>query len=646
MAQRRIQELEAQLAETQDRWAAEVGNRKNNETALSQANQKLEAGRADRAQDLETHHRKLNASIEERRRAENDLLQQNREFQMLLDLCPVGIAWSRDPECHWVIANPALAEILGVPVGENCSCSPAEGQPLPGYRCFRKGRPMHPEDFPMRRAAAGQEVRGDEIEIIRPDGTFFTLCAFATALIGACGERRGALGIFVAITDRRRMEEELRLARQDLSRRIEERTSELAATNQALSFEIVERRQTEEQLRLENVERRQIEENLRQSKDLMRRQAEKLLEADRRKDEFLAMLAHELRNPLSPIRTTLELLRMHPMHADGRVEKWLELMNRQVDHLTHIVDDLLDTSRISRGVIVLQKQTVWLGSLIEQAVEANRLLFASQGQTFSVDAAPDELAVTADPVRLMQILSNLLHNASKYTPSGGSVALILRAEDDQAVIEVRDNGIGIAADVLPRIFDLFYQADRSLDRRMGGLGVGLTLVRQLAELHGGTVQAFSDGPGAGSRFVLRLPLDSPAGPAPAVSQEFRPLGSERQLKVLVIEDNVDAAESLGEVLSHWGYRHWLCHDGLEALQQAGAIRPDAVLVDIGLPGIDGFEVCRRLRENPDLGKLRLAALTGYGPQRENPRGHLFDAYFTKPVDLDKLNQFLVETPTA
>lgn len=364
-------------------------------------------------------------------------------------------------------------------------------------------------------------------------------------------------------------------------------------------------------------------------------------EADQRKDQFLAMLAHELRNPLSPIVTAVDLIRRHPAAQIPEMRRWVGTINRQVHHLTRIVDDLLDTSRISRGLIVLKKERITLSDAVTQAVEINRALFTAHQQELKINLPAEMLFLHADPVRLVQILSNLLNNASKFSPAGGRISLTGRAEGAQAVIEVNDNGQGISADILPRIFDLFYQADTSLDRAKGGLGLGLMLVKQLVQLHGGVVEARSQGPNQGSTFILRLPLAET--PEPARGEPFASYKTETGLpglKVLLVEDNPDSAESLRELLAYWGHQAWVAHDGPGGIKQALQTPPDVVLLDIGLPGMDGYQTAERMRREAALSETALFALTGYAFDRPRIEAAGFQAYFTKPVDLNALEDRL------
>jgi signal transduction histidine kinase/DNA-binding response OmpR family regulator len=368
-------------------------------------------------------------------------------------------------------------------------------------------------------------------------------------------------------------------------------------------------------------------------------------EADRRKNEFLAMLAHELRNPLAPIRNGIQLLRAAG-GADPRVREVREMMDRQVQHLIRLVDDLLDLSRITRGKIRLQSGPIELGEALARALETCRPLIEERRHRLEVAVAPAPLRVEGDAVRLAQVVGNLLNNAAKYTEEGGDIRLSAEREGDEAVVRVRDSGMGIPAEMLGTVFELFTQVDRSLDRSQGGLGIGLTLVRQLVEMHGGRVEAHSDGPGRGSEFVLRLPLlrAEARSPAPKSNGSPDPSGAAARAsrKVLVVDDNRDAAESLGLLLQVSGHDVRVCHDGASALQAAEDYGPDAVLLDIGLPGMDGYEIARRLRAVPATRGALLIALTGYGQAEDQRRAREagFDHHLIKPADLEALTGLL------
>jgi PAS domain S-box-containing protein len=368
-----------------------------------------------------------------------------------------------------------------------------------------------------------------------------------------------------------------------------------------------------------------------------RQAQEALQEVDRRKDEFLAMLGHELRNPLAPIRSAVEILRL--AGADGPDSRHaLEVIGRQVRHMARLVDDLLDVSRISRGKIRLEKRRVALAVVLASAVEAARPRIDARRHELTVCLPPEAVWLEADAVRLAQVFANLLNNAAKYTEEGGRIRLTAECDGAEVVVYVRDNGIGISPEMLPRVFELFTQAERALGRSEGGLGVGLALVRTLVEMHGGRVEAHSGGAGKGSEFVVRLPV------LRAPSKEESGQGVARvevtgpSRRVLVVDDNRDAAESLAKFLALSGHDVRTAHDGKAALEAARAFRPEVVLLDIGLPGMDGYQVARRLREQEGERHAFLAALTGYGQEddRRRSREAGFDAHLVKPTDPDDL----------
>jgi PAS domain S-box-containing protein len=443
---------------------------------------------------------------------------------------------------------------------------------------------VHPEDRAVVDEAIQRAVRDDTIYDIEfrnlwPDGTIHWMAARGIVMRDERGRPLRMLGVGLDVTERRRLAEELR------------------------------------------------------------QRADELAESDRRKDEFLAMLAHELRNPLAPLSTALHLL----SNDDGARERFLGVATRQVKHLVRLVDDLLDASRITQGKVTLKKDRVQLRDVIERAVELVRPQTEDRGHALTVSLPPEPVILHADAVRLAQVVTNLLGNAAKYTPPGGSIWLTAERSGDEVVIRVRDTGVGLASDLIPRIFDLFVQGDPSLARTRGGLGIGLTLVRRLVELHGGRVEARSAGPGQGSEFVVRLPalppiLDAPTEVPPARQQEARGAS----LRILVVEDNVDAAEALAMVLTLWGHEVRIAYDGLAALQVAESYQADVIISDVGLPNMDGYEVARRLRAHGGYGQAVLIAISGYG-RDEDKRLALeagFDHHFVKPPDLDQLGDLL------
>ena len=373
--------------------------------------------------------------------------------------------------------------------------------------------------------------------------------------------------------------------------------------------------------------------------------------ANRAKDEFLAMLGHELRNPLSPILTALQLMKLRGDDSSLRERVVIE---RQVTHLTRLVDDLLDVSRIARGKVELKTEIIEITEVVARAIEVASPLLEQRTQTLAIDAPRTGLLVDGDPARLTQIVSNLLTNASKYTKPGGHIAVSVSADQFDVVISVRDNGVGIAADVLPRVFDLFVQGGQLIDRAEGGLGLGLTIVRSLTERHGGTVSAYSDGPGKGSEFVVRLPLARAqmATPPPASDAHSElTAGQSPGLHVLIVDDNVDAAEMLAYALGLDGHHTRVAHDGPQAIRLAIAERPAVAFLDIGLPVMDGYELASRLREIPGLEKIRLVAVTGYGQDSDRQRSTAagFHRHLVKPVDLDHVHavlEGLMEEPSS
>ncbi|WP_224366727.1 hybrid sensor histidine kinase/response regulator [Hyalangium versicolor] len=367
-------------------------------------------------------------------------------------------------------------------------------------------------------------------------------------------------------------------------------------------------------------------------------------EADRRKDEFLAMLGHELRNPLSPILTALQLMRQKEPEAMPRERTIIE---RQVDHMVRLVDDLLDVSRITRGKIQLKRGLVDTLGIVTKAVEMTAPLLEQHAHHLELDLPEAPLFVEGDEARLAQVVANLLNNAAKYTEPGGWIHVSVMNEGEQAVLRVRDSGTGISPEMLPRVFEMFVQDGRAIDRSQGGLGLGLAIVRSMVELHGGTVSAHSEGTGRGSEFMVRLPLAKPystgsrAEPASALSHP--PVFSTfPTLRILLVDDNRDAAEMLAEALRMMGFVTHTASDGPSGLEAALAFRPDVALLDIGLPVMDGYELAERLRAHADLPDLKLIALTGYGQESDRNRARQagFDLHLVKPVNLEHLRREL------
>lgn len=358
--------------------------------------------------------------------------------------------------------------------------------------------------------------------------------------------------------------------------------------------------------------------------------------ARNRQEEFLAMLAHELRNPLGPIRNAVEIL-SRLTDAQPVPRPILDIIRRQVRHMVRLVDDLLDVARVTQGKVTLERQPTAISEFIRRAVEATHDPFNERNQRLSVDLPADPLFVNGDVVRLAQVFSNLLQNACKYTPLGGAIAVRAERVEKSVVIRVIDNGVGIAAGMLAHVFDLFAQDERTIDRSQGGLGIGLTVVRRLVELHGGTVRVRSDGRGAGSEFTVILPLIDQEREPPFVASAISSLAPIAG-RILVIEDNVEAGETLAELLVMSGHEVKVALDGRAGLELYETFRPQVVLCDIGLPGMDGYEVAIRMRERRPTRRPTMVALTGYGSQKDHERSLAagFDHHVVKPSDPDAL----------
>jgi PAS domain S-box-containing protein len=375
-----------------------------------------------------------------------------------------------------------------------------------------------------------------------------------------------------------------------------------------------------------------------------RKRAEQALhEADRAKDEFLATLAHELRNPLAPLQHAAELLRQPAAEP-----AWCrDVIERQVGHLSRLIDDLLDVSRIARDKLELRKQPVEISDVIRSAVEAGRPMIEGSGQTLLVAPNSENIYVDGDLVRLTQVLTNLLTNAAKFSQGSGTIRLSVEVDRGQVAISIADSGIGITKDELPRVFDRFYQSGRRGARAHGGLGIGLSLVRRLVELHGGTVEARSEGAGLGSEFVVRLPITAaPAAGSSASTAATPEHAAGIGKKILIVDDNADGANSLGRLLELLGHEPMMAYDGHAALERAKAFSADVVLLDLGMPGLDGFEICRRLRASRSSRQPRIVAMTGWGRAEDRARTAAagFDGHLVKPVDLAALTRLLEERP--
>jgi signal transduction histidine kinase/CheY-like chemotaxis protein len=394
--------------------------------------------------------------------------------------------------------------------------------------------------------------------------------------------------------------------------------------------------------------RRRLEaeqENLRNSVDMQRQMRDALTESDRRKDEFLATLAHELRNPLAPVRNASHILKAR-MPPTPELQWARDVIDRQVTQMTRLIDDLMDVSRITRGTFELRREHVALDEVVRVAVETSRPIIEASGHELVVNVPPEPINLDADVIRLAQVFSNLLNNAAKYTAPGGRIAVTAERDGNMVSVAVQDSGVGIPPSMLTQVFEPFTQLDNSLERTRGGLGIGLALAKRLVEMHGGAIEAHSSGAGHGSRFVVRLPVSARQNPArPSVLEGPGPVSavSRGRRRILVADDNNDSATSLSILLNDAGYDIRTAGDGVQALETAAQFRPDIALLDIGMPKLNGYEVARQIRNQPWGRHVLLIALTGWGgaEHRQKTAQAGFDHHLTKPVDPAALTRLLV-----
>ena len=639
----------------------------------------------------------MNVDITERKRAEEALRKSERRFAQFMRHLP-GLAWIKDPDGRYVYANDAAETVFRTRLGELYGKTDQE---------------LFPPETAAQFTNNDQQALASESGILtietlaHADAIVHHSIVSKFPIPGPDGKEIMIGGVAFDITERKQAEEALRKAGERLRFMAESMPQKIFTAKPNGDVDYFNQQWTEftgltfEQIRdwgwLQFIHPDDVEENIRRwkhsintgkyfhlehrfrrkdgkyrwhlsrahamrdadGKVLMwigsntdiesQKQTEKALqEADRRKDEFLGMLAHELRTPLSAISNVAEILGQQRT-SDRDTPRLQAMLTRQTRTLTRMVEDLLEISRITSGKIRLEKELIALSPVISRAVESTRSLMESRRHELIVSEPDSTLRIEVDATRLEQILVNLLSNAAKYTNPGGRIHLIAKQENGGVCLMVRDNGIGISAEMLSRVFEMFTQVDQSLERTQGGLGIGLALVRKLVEMHGGTVQATSAGVGQGSEFIVRLPLGTTPrqdrdaiGVAPVQSA----IGPAR--RILIVEDNQDAAESLATLIELMGHEVRSVHDGASALETAAAFRPDVVLLDIGLPDMDGYEVARRFRQQPGLERIALAALTGWGQEEDRLRARTagFDHHFVKPIDVDALRAWLAALDPA
>ena len=417
----------------------------------------------------------------------------------------------------------------------------------------------------------------------------------------------------------------------------------------AILRDINDRRDAEIALRESERKSRANAAALAQLNAVLKKSGEALNAMDRRKDEFLATLAHELRNPLAPLRNGLQLLKLAKDDPD-LVARTRRMMELQLGQMVRLIDDLLDVSRISNDRIQLAHERTSLDRIIRQAVETSAPLIDAQQHRLTIDIPAHDVVLEADVVRLTQVFSNLLNNAAKYTPQRGDISILAEEVGDAIVVRVRDSGIGIPQEMLPKVFEMFVQVDNSLERAQGGLGIGLSLVKRLVEMHSGSVEAFSEGPGKGSEFVVRLPMARPSASAqePASAAAEGPHDEAHGHRILVVDDNEDSATSLALLLSMMGHETKTANDGIEAIEKAAEFKPDVALLDIGMPRLNGYDTARRMRETEWGRGMLLVALTGWGQESDRARSMEsgFDAHLVKPVQATDIEQLLGDAASA
>ncbi len=608
---------------------------------------------------------------EEARASEQRALARAAELQTVLDTVPAVVWIAHDRRGDRIEANRYGAALLAMPRGVNVSLTAAEHERPTGFRVMKDGRELMPDELPIQAAARhGMEFRDYECDVVFNDGAVRHLLGNTAPVRDASGAAHGSVGAFIDITERKRAEARAEsLARfpqenPDPVLRIGNDLTVLYANHAACTnlrgLDVVIGRPAS--ARLVELARQALHGRFKtevecegavfslslvavgdqvnvygQDITARKRAEQALLEADRRKTEFLAMLSHELRNPLTPIRNSVHIL--NQVKADSaQAQRAREVIQRQTEHMTRLVNDLLDLTRISSGKIELQRVRLDTRDLVQKACDDYRSLFERARIELHVVLPPHPLWIAADSTRLSQVIGNLLNNALKFTPAGGQVIAEVAARGGAAEVSVRDTGVGIEPDQVDMMFEPFAQADSSLARTQGGLGLGLALVKGLVALHDGGVRARSEGAGLGAEFTFTIPLVAGI----AGSADSAPDASPPSLSILIVEDNIDAGDSLAAILEFDGHRVQIARDGRSAIALTRTLRPDVVLCDIGLPDISGYEVARTLRADPTLRATRLIAVSGYAQAEDRRRAAEagFDAHFPKPPPLDELSALI------